>query len=327
MTSFTRFCWRMLCFPLVCGIPVAVSASDHLDAPSILIDGRMDINDTYIFQSTDSAASTAMVMTVNPLAGVLSPSTFSDKTAYIFDIDRNADAKADLSIVVRFGPLNRITGKQAVNVRYKFGNTTVEAGNGFTGLDIPLRGGGRLLATQFDDPFFFDLLGFKDGFNFTGMDFFAGFNISGIVIEMPRPRVSGGNQVSLVCRTTLNGLQKDRVGRPAINTVLIPSVMKDDFNVSPAASDFLNFGIVVRDKIEALSGDPSFADMLTMVLLPDVLSFDQSSAAGFLNGRQLDNDVIDAELNLLTKGVVTTDGVDGNDLMFTTTFPFLAPPH
>ena len=55
-----------------------------------------------------------------------------------------------------------------------------------TGQDIMLRGGGRLRADLFDDPFFFDLLGFNDGFNFTGMDFFEGFNVSGIVIEMPR---------------------------------------------------------------------------------------------------------------------------------------------
>ena len=67
--------------------------------------------------------------------------------------------------------------------------------------------------------------------------------------------------------------------------------------------------------------------MLTMVLLPDVLTFDQSSSAGFLNGRKLDDDVIDAELSLLTKGAVTTDMVDANDRMFTSQFPFLAPPH
>ena len=41
-------------------------------------------------------------------------------------------------------------------------------------------------------------------------------------------------------------------------------------------------------------GDEPFA-----VLLPDVLTFDQSSTDGFLNGRQLADDVIDAELGLL----------------------------
>jgi len=307
--------------------PGAAFASDHLDAPSIMLDGRMDINDIYIFQSTDAPDSTAMIMTVNPLAGILSPSTFSTVTAYNFDIDRNGDAVPDLTLIVRFGPLDRKTGQQQVTVRYKFGTSTVLAGNGLTGQDISLRGGGRLRADLFDDPFFFDLLGFHDGFQFTGMDFFEGFNVSGIVIEMPRTRVAGVNNISLAGRTTVNGFQKDRVGRPAINTVLIPSSMKDMFNMSTPDRDFVNYGMTVRDKIAALSGDPDYAAALTMVLLPDVLTFDQSSSAGFLNGRKLDDDVIDAELGLLTKGALTTDLVDGNDRMFTSQFPFLAPPH
>ncbi len=308
-------------------LPGLARGSDHLDAPSIMIDGRMDINDTYIFQSTDAPNSTAMIMTVNPLAGILSPTTFSTQTAYHFDIDRSGDAVPDLTLVVRFGALNRNTGRQQVTVRYRFGTSDVLAGNGMTGQDIPLRGGGRLRADLFDDPFFFDLLGFKDGFNFTGMDFFQGFNVSGIVIEMPRNRVANSNNISLVGRTLVNGFQKDRVGRPAINTVLIPSAMKDMFNQSAPSKDFTNYGMTVQANIEALSGDPAFAAMLTMVLLPDVLTFDQSSSAGFLNGRKLDDDVIDAELSLLTKGVVTTDMVDANDRMFTSQFPFLAPPH
>ncbi|MEQ1903291.1 MAG: DUF4331 family protein [Pirellulaceae bacterium] len=308
-------------------LPELARGSDHLDAPSITIDGRMDINDTYIFQSTDAPSSTAMIMTVNPLAGILSPTTFSTQTSYQFEIDRNGDAVPDLTLVVRFGALNRLTGRQHVTVRYRFGTSDIVAGIGLTGQDIPLRGGGRLRADLFDDPFFFDLLGFNDGFNFTGMDFFEGFNVSGIVVEMPRQRVSNSNNVSLVGRTLANGMQKDRVGRPAINTVLIPSGMKDKFNQSAPSNDFANYGSTVEARIEALSGDPDLAAMLTMVLLPDVLTFDQSSSAGFLNGRKLDDDVIDAELNLLTKGAVTTDMVDANDLMFTSQFPFLAPPH
>jgi hypothetical protein len=58
-----------------------------------------------------------------------------------------------------------------------------------------------------------------------------------------------------------------------------------------------------------------------------VLTFDTSNASGFLNGRQLANDVIDAELNLLTKGAVTGDGVNGNNVSFLGAFPYLAPPN
>ena len=58
------------------------------------------------------------------------------------------------------------------------------------------------------------------------------------------------------------------------------------------------------------------------ILLPDVLTFDTSSADGFLNGRKLADDVIDAELGLLTGGKVTGDCV-ANDSTFSTSFPYL----
>ena len=74
------------------------------------------------------------------------------------------------------------------------------------------------------------------------------------------------------------------------------------------------------------------------VLLPDELTLTLGSAAGFasgtslgtlaLNGRQLDDDVIDAEFALLTNFVITTgDGVGANDKAFLGHFPYLAGPH
>jgi hypothetical protein len=60
-------------------------------------------------------------------------------------------------------------------------------------------------------------------------------------------------------------------------------------------------------------------------LLPDVIRFNTASSSGFLNGRRLQDDVIDAELGLLTGGVLTTDRV-GNDSVFLNQFPYLAAP-
>jgi hypothetical protein len=62
-------------------------------------------------------------------------------------------------------------------------------------------------------------------------------------------------------------------------------------------------------------------------LVPDVLTVDFSNSAGFLNGRSPADDVIDAELNVLSKGAVTTDLVDANDAGFPGTFPYLAAAH
>mgnify|MGYP002626390588 CR=1 FL=1 len=84
----------------------------------------------------------------------------------------------------------------------------------------------------------------------------------------------------------------------------------------------------MRATITALSGgDADFAAFLTDILLPDLLTVDTSNPAGFLNGRRLEDDVIDAELDLLTKGALTGDGVDANDVPFLTVFPYLAAPH
>jgi hypothetical protein len=116
------------------------------------------------------------------------------------------------------------------------------------------------------------------------------------------------------------------MGRPAINTVLIPSNRKDEFNQTAPEQDSASFGDDVRTAITGLSSAAN-ASALTDILLPDVLTFDTSNSAGFLNGRQLADDVIDAELGLLTEGALTGDGVDMNDVPFLSAFPYLAPAH
>ncbi len=181
-----------------------------------------------------------------------------------------------------------------------------------------------LQAGLFDDPFFFDLAGFRNGFNFTGDDVFAGAKVSAIVLEVPSSEL-GGPHIGVSARTLFAGNQIDRMGRPAINTVLIPSGRKDAFNQGQPADDPADFGDDVRATITSL-GNGANATSLTNTLLPDLLTLDTSSSAGFLNGRRLADDVIDAELNLLSGGAVTGDGVNMNDAAFRTVFPYLAVP-
>jgi len=71
------------------------------------------------------------------------------------------------------------------------------------------------------------------------------------------------------------------------------------------------------------AGSPT-AQALADFLLPDVLTVDTSSSAGFPNGRGLADDVIDIELGLVTNGAVTSDCV-ANDSVFSNSFPYLAP--
>ena len=306
-------------FMLACLLALSgtAHAADHLDAPGVEDDGRLDINDLYAFQSPANANNTVLIMTVNPAAGVFSPMSFNSRGVYELNIDNTGDAVADITYSFTFGRSRR--GSQSVVCR-RNGRLIARGTTGSRNISVR-RGGGTLRCDLFEDPFFFDLNGFNDEFNFTGDDFFEGLNVSAIVLEVPSSQLNGStSNIAVWARTTVAGDQFDRMGRPAINTALIPSDSKDAFNDGDPTDDRDDFGAIVRASITALGGDPNLAD----TLLPDVLTFDTSSADGFFNGRRLADDVIDAELGLLTGGAVTGDGVDQNDAAFRNVFPYLA---
>jgi len=293
-----------------------VDGSDHLDAPALAGGGNLDVADLYAFQSPTNPDNTVLILTVNPFAGALSGTDFgTNDVEYQFQIDNTSDAVADVTYGVTFSGAG--SGQMLTLTR-----DGTQIANGANGMSLATTGGGTVQAGLFDDPFFFDAAGFQNGFAFTGDDAFAGANVSAIVLEVPSSEL-GGTNVGIWARSVSAGSQVDRVGRPAINTVLIPSSRQDEFNQSAPADDLANFGADVEAAISGLS-NPANAVALTSVLLPDVLTFDTSSSDGFLNGRQLADDVIDAELGLLTAGAVTGDGVDMNDVPFRGVFPYLA---
>ncbi len=315
---------------MMCPLSLA-KAADHLDAPQLRAPGvgDRDINDVYVFQSPVNPSNSVLVMTVNPFAGMVNPNgtmsglTFGTSVEYQFLVDNNGDAVADVMYTTTFGA--PMAGSQALTTTRTANAITTPFAAGATESNIAIAGGGTLRAGLFDDPFFFDLVGFNNGFNFTGADTFAGADVSAIVMEVPSADL-GAQNVGIWARTLVGGVQIDRMGRPAINTALIPSAMKDAFNAGTPSTDVANFSDEFLASITALS-NPANAAALTSALLPDVLTFDTSNPAGFLNGRGLANDVIDAELNLLSAGAVTGDGVNANDVPFLGAFPYLAPPN
>jgi len=191
------------------------------------------------------------------------------------------------------------------------------------------------------DPFFFDLLGFLNGLDFTGSDFFADKNVFGIVLELPNSLLGKNPEVGIWVRTLVpmtmqpdHLTQADQMGRPAINTVFNHGDDKNTFNLTlPAAQRTATtasgdtFLQVFTAELEALGGySATQAKSIAKILLPDVLTYDSSSAAGFLNGRRLRDDVIDIELNLVTNGKITGDGV-GRHSDYLSRFPYLGKPH
>ncbi len=333
--------------------------ADHLDAPGLnspAMDARVDITDHYAFQKPGDAGRTILILNVNPLA----PShadDFRHGAVYETLIDTNADAKPDIVFRYRFGP--KVNGQQFANVarielqrELEDGHLELEREQDMLVVHAPVsfgtdaivshgQDGVSFFAGFRSDPFFFDLLGFLNGLKFTGADFFIDKNVFGIALDVPNRFLGSNPKIGVWTRTLVpmtmqpgHLTQADQMGRPAINTVFNHNNDKNTFNVTQPAdqrnavtASGQTFLQEFQTELQALGGY-SAADALAIadILLPDVLTFDYSSSAGFLNGRRLQDDVIDIELNLVTNGKITGDGV-GPHTDYLSEFPYLGKPH
>ena len=102
---------------------------------------------------------------------------------------------------------------------------------------------------------------------------------------------------------------------------------QDSPRLALTLGDVAGVGPEVVARITALSGDAGYAAAVAAILIPDILTFEIGNSAAFLNGRQPSNDVIDAELSVLTNGALTTDLVGSNDVPLPNEFPYLAAAH
>lgn len=123
--------------------------------------------------------------------------------------------------------------------------------------------------------------------------------------------------------------QKDRFGLPAINTVFIPSGMKQQYNTSIPTVDRANFRDEVIATLNAFGITGDAASGIADFVLPDVQPVDFSQPTAFPNGRKPADDVVTAELMLIfgDNQALNDDNVDANDKPFLSTFPYLATPH
>ncbi|HEX2028934.1 MAG TPA: DUF4331 family protein [Nitriliruptorales bacterium] len=358
---------------VVATAPLGVLGADHLDAPGMQPpsgDFQADINDVYAFEAAD-AASTVVAVTTNPAAGVLSPTSFGSHVVYLLNVDRDGDAVADLAYKVTFSE-PRGDGTQNVLVKLASGKQA-QRGNragrpvakGRTGQVLAVKGGGKVFAGLRSDPFFFDLEAFRgsvDGVDNgrslcdgNANDFFEALNTLAIVLEVPDAAL--GDTIGVWASTFVEDHpgQVDRMGRPAINTVVNssgPIVQADPdaknvYNRSHPSNDVARFTDNVVAALQALSQfdaegaySDSQATALAGALLPDVLVYDTATAAsGPLNGRALADDVIDLELRITTGGDPLglfadrdADGAFNSDCVgphddYQAGFPYLGNPH
>jgi hypothetical protein len=340
--------------------PMFVFGADHLDAPNLMSPENRsdaDINDVYVFQGSDESR-TVIAVTTHPAAGAIAPLDYAKDVKYKINVDSDGDAIEDLAYVYDFG--KKKSGKQTYKVLKYEGEKALSLtggsriGKGKTGGTVKLDGNGKTFAGLRSDPFFFDLdafrhdvLGQDTGRSFcdqagAGIDFFAELNSNGIVLEVPDGALGG--DIGVWATTIGEDGQIDRMGRPAINTVVNKGAKKNAFNVGAPRDDREVFGAEVTSTLNtfsALDTEGAYSDAETQVLveviLPDMVTYDtETLAAGPLNGRALTDDVIDIELNLVTGGFNfpgrDAAGAIGTDCVaahtdYQSTFPYLGEPH
>jgi hypothetical protein len=177
-------------------------AADHIDAPAVT-NQSTDITDVYVFRAENQDN---MVFVANT-QGLLSPGAtadakFDENTLIEFNIDNTGDKVEDLVIqciakngkMKVYGPAApRVTGTisylniSKLSVQSDITNYGQEPVIGIGDNGVKVFAGPR------DDPFFFDLVRFRQviagtasSFNNPGSDTFAGTNVLSIVVEVPK---------------------------------------------------------------------------------------------------------------------------------------------
>lgn len=185
-----------------------LDAADHLDPPALTDpavdptpDRAADIADVYAWHTETSVI---IALTFAGPQATTRPATYDRDVLYTVNVSNAAPRTTpNIPIRIRFGPGS---GDQ---VGVKVSGLPGVSGDviGAVETDI-LKDGVRVRAGLFDDPFFFDLQGFREtsatgtlSFN-KDRDFFAGQNLTAVVIEIPRNRIANGDNLIDIWATT-----------------------------------------------------------------------------------------------------------------------------
>ncbi len=194
---------------------LGLTAADHLDPPGrtdpnvdSTPDRAADIADLFAWHSDDAIN---LILTFAGPQATDQPATYDPDVLYTINIS-NAGSRTDteIPIYIRFGN-GPSAGQAGVQVSNVPGTTSPIVGAVETNI---ARNGVVVRAGLFDDPFFFDLQGFRETAN-TGTlsfdsnrDFFAGQNLTAVVISIPRDRIeNGGNLIDVWAETSRFGGQ------------------------------------------------------------------------------------------------------------------------
>lgn len=345
--------------------------------------GDRDLNDLYVFEAPNDPGRTAIAITVNPAINLFG-GDFGTNVRYVINVDTNGDNVQDLAYVVRFNTedeldgdadassaptgldykITRYSGRRAVSLT---GGRTIAHGDTNAAAKSTGKNGIWAWAGVRSDPFFFDLTGFigtttllttgtavgGDGLGNNPTDFFANLNTNAIVLSIPNSQLPDriGVWATTSYKTKSGWHKADQIGKPAINTVFMPTADKNAFNrtapskqLTASGGKFFNNVVGGLLFLSSLDTEGAYtqaqAEALASFLIPDVLVYDRNSALPApLNGRALADDVIDVELRVSTggdplglfpgrdaDGAVNGDGV-GPHSDYLAAFPYLGVPH
>lgn len=334
---------------------ITLIAADHKEAPLIAEDPSADLADFYCFLKPGDPSRIIMMATVNPFMTEGGGGfNFSPNVRYAFRFETDNNGKPDTNVFVNFAgsssnPTFRVqVPSKGVDFTAPVTRTTAAVNPNPAIITTDPSSGITAFAGPRDDPFFFDAAGFNRFLagtgGFGGNDFFGGYNVSAIVLEVPTSLVAGsstqlqGWATTERRRVTLRRAdsgqlevstgpweQVDRVGNPAVSTALIPSGLKDLFNIGTPNNDAQDFAPAIVASLQAFGTSQANINILASVALPDTLKLDLAAPSAYPNGRAPADDVIDTLLGLILNAP-TADGVDMNDKPFPAVFPYLADP-
>jgi uncharacterized protein DUF4331 len=331
--------------------------SHHLDVPAAREDGRVDLCDLYVFDGADPDT-TVLVLTVNPDAGVTSPTTFHPDVVYEFKLDTNGDAVEDVSYRIRFGAPD-VNGEQPLTVLRAAGESARSGADGEplaqgqTNEEVRLSTGGRVWAGLRADAFYADGAAafvfeqaaltqhaylpnvFAQGFNV-----FGGRNVTGIVLEVPTNSLGQG-VIGVWATTSMHGhglsAQIERIGLPLIQPFFnIEDERNEAHNKRQPREDRdaeharIAEIVTLFSRLAGTTEHPeAYGQAVADLLTPDMLHYRLGTPAAFSfaarNGRRLTDDAADVVLSLLTNSPLS-DHVD-YDGRIQPRFPYMATPH
>lgn len=312
-----------------------------------------DLNDTYVFESSNEGYTT-FILSANPSApgtGV-SPArvVFGDDGLYNIHISHDGEFGSGMTLVFSFeGKTVEVHKIDTPNAAV--GKTGELLGSGTVGETVTLPNGIRIWTGRGEDPFFGNGIGLakfnaaKQSGIFTPEvfqedgDLFIGATASFIVVDIPNEML--GDQVKVFTTTSvLHRGEWRQVSRHA-NALFpymflsdTPAVQEDHEQHRPDLDVTERRQAIVHNVFWAVSVSKAeqdramkYANDIADLVMPDVLTYQPGSQANYavtgLNGRALHDDAMNTVLQLMM-GVAVDDNADDTKC-YMEQFPYINP--